>query len=105
MASPERRLYEKPVLIRHQSGLQNKFGRAPGLRVMEELDGIPLASLAERFGSPLYLISENAIRRKVQQVHDLRHPRLRDLTEPGELGEIRDDALPEEPVVLDRQGQ
>lgn len=45
------------------------------------------------------------IRRKVQQVHDLRHPRLRDLTESGELGEIRDDALPEEPVVLDRQGQ
>jgi hypothetical protein len=45
------------------------------------------------------------IRRKVQQVHDLRHARLRDLTESGELGEIRDDALAEEPVVLDRQGQ
>jgi hypothetical protein len=41
----------------------------------------------------------------MQQVHDLRHPRLRDLTESGELGEIRDDALTEEPVVLDRQGQ
>lgn len=80
MAAEERRLYEKPVIIRHQSGLQNKFGKLPGMRVMEELDGVPLTRLAEEHGSPFYLISENAIRRKVQQFRrafETRYPRVR----------------------------
>jgi diaminopimelate decarboxylase len=75
-----RRLYEKPVLLRHQAGLQNKFGKLPGLRVMEDLDGAPLAALAERFGSPLYLVSEGTLRRKVQQFRrafESRYPRVR----------------------------
>ena len=80
MRAEPRRLYEKPVLLRHQAGLQNKFGKLPGLRVMEDLDGAPLAALAERYGSPLYLVSEGTLRRKVQQFRrafESRYPRVR----------------------------
>jgi len=80
MRAEPRRLYEKPVLLRHQAGLQNKFGKLPGLRVMSDLDGAPLAALAERFGSPLYLVSEGTLRRKVQQFRrafESRYPRVR----------------------------
>ncbi len=80
MRSESRRIYEKPVLIRHQAGLQNKFGKLPGLRVMEDLDGVSLAGLAERFGTPLYLVSEGTLRRKVQQFRrafESRYPRVR----------------------------
>ncbi|MDP2360574.1 MAG: alanine racemase [bacterium] len=80
MSAEARRLYEKPVLIRHQAGLQNKFGKLPTLRVMEELDGVPLAGLARDFGTPLYLLSESALRRKVQQFRrafETRYPRVR----------------------------
>ena len=80
MSQGARRLYEKPVLIRHEAGLHNKFGKLPGLRSMEELDGVAIAELARRFGSPLYLLSEGAIRRRVQQFRrafESRYPRVR----------------------------
>ena len=80
MNAEARRLYEKPILIRHEAGLHNKFGKLPGLRVMEELDGVPIAELVREHGSPLYLLSEGALRRKVQQFRrafESRYPRVR----------------------------
>lgn len=80
MNADARRLYEKPILIRHEAGLHNKFGKLPGLRVMEELDGVPIAELVREHGSPLYLLSEGALRRKVQQFRrafESRYPRVR----------------------------
>ncbi len=80
MSAESRRIYEKPVLLRHQAGLLNKFGKLPGLRLMEDLDGVPLKELAAQFGSPLYLLSESTLRRKVQQFRrafESRYPRVR----------------------------
>ncbi len=53
--------YEPPVLIRHQTGLMNKLGRIAGARPLTEIDGVPIAALVERFGSPLFVFSERTL--------------------------------------------
>ncbi len=60
-----KKIYEKPTLVRHQVGLNNKFGKAPMRSVMQEIDGTPVAELVARFGSPLYVISESGLRRNL----------------------------------------
>jgi len=32
--------YERPLLIRHQSGLMNKFSRVQAMRPMTHIDGV-----------------------------------------------------------------
>src|SRR5437016_72685 len=43
--------YERPVLVRHAMGGMNKYGAQPPLRVRDRFDGVPIASLVERYGS------------------------------------------------------
>lgn len=75
-----KRLYEKPILIRHQVGLNNKFGALAGGRVVSEIDGVSVEELAQRFGSPLYVISEAGVRRRLQdfrRAFETRYPKVR----------------------------
>lgn len=71
-------VYEKPVIIRHSVGLANKFGRAPGTIPMSRIDGVAVRDLVERYGSPLYVVSEATLRKKYRDMHrafSLRYPR------------------------------
>jgi diaminopimelate decarboxylase len=75
-----KRLYEKPTLIRHQVGLNNKFSNTPGRRSMPEIDGVSVSEMAAKYGSPLYVLSEGTIRRKVRDFHrafGARYPKVR----------------------------
>lgn len=62
--------YERPVLLRHEPGLMNKFGRMRSLRPLEEIDGVPVADLLEQYGSPLFVFSERTLKRRYQELHD-----------------------------------
>ena len=64
--------YEKPVIRKLQGGLMNKFGRTPDYarKVREHIDGVAIDDLVEQYGSPLFVYSERAIRRKYRQMHD-----------------------------------
>ena len=64
-----KRPYEKPVITKLQSSMMNKFGlsTAGRQRVRSEIDGVSIAELVERFGSPLFIFSEKTIRRKFRQ--------------------------------------
>lgn len=80
MTEEARRLYEKPVLIRHQVGLHNKFSRSGTQQVMSEIEGLPVSELVERFGSPLYVLSESTLRNQHQHFRrcfESRYPRVR----------------------------
>ena len=63
--------YEKPVIQKLQTGLMNKFGRSPAYarKVRDEIDGIAIADLVERHGSPLFVYSEKTLRQKYRQMH------------------------------------
>ncbi len=64
--------YEKPVILRLETGYLNKFGSSPMYvrRVRKEIDGATIDSLVERFGSPLFVFSERTLREKYREVHD-----------------------------------
>ena len=70
--------YERPVIIRHQDGLSDKFGRSRGVRTMSKIDGVCVNELAEEFGSPLFVFSEKDIRRKYSDAYrsfSMRYPK------------------------------
>jgi len=63
--------YVKPSITRlNTGGALNKFGASPYFArpVREAIDGVPVAELTERFGSPLFVFSERAIREKVREI-------------------------------------
>ncbi len=65
------RAYEKPVVNRLQNGLMNKYGRSPAYarKVRSAIDGVAVDDLVAAHGSPLFVFSERAIRRKYREVH------------------------------------
>lgn len=73
--------YEAPAIARMQTGLANKYGSAPSwMRTPRtHIDGVAVAELTERFGSPLFVFSETVLRERigdVRQAFGTRYPRL-----------------------------
>lgn len=69
LSHPPRRPYERPTLLRHQMGLMNKFGRAQAHKPLTHIDGVAIDELVARYGSPLFVFSEQSL---VGRYHDLR---------------------------------
>jgi diaminopimelate decarboxylase len=64
--------YEKPVMLRLETGYLNKFGSSPmySRRVRKAIDGVNIDHLVEGHGSPLFVFSETAMRQKYREVHE-----------------------------------
>ncbi|MEI6972679.1 MAG: diaminopimelate decarboxylase, partial [bacterium] len=62
--------YDKPVINKLHTGLMNKYGRSPAYarKIRSDIDGVAVAGLVERFGSPLFVYSERTIRQKHRQM-------------------------------------
>jgi diaminopimelate decarboxylase len=72
--------YEPPQIIRHERDIGNKFGAAPGRRVFDQIDGVPIADLVAKHGSPLFVFSERDLRaraREMREAFSRRWPALR----------------------------
>ncbi|MCA9551970.1 MAG: hypothetical protein KC933_18165 [Myxococcales bacterium] len=72
--------YQRPVLVRHESGLMNKFSRVQAMRPLTEIDGVPVAALVAEHGSPLFVFSENTLVNRYRDLDDAfrrRYPRFR----------------------------
>lgn len=61
--------YEKPFIKKIQVGLMNKFGAAYGRHIRSEIDGVPVAELTARYGSPVFVFSERRLRDRYQSIH------------------------------------
>ncbi len=75
-----RRPYQRPVILKHQTGLSNKFGHAATRRSMPSIDGHGVDELLDRFGSPLFVFSERTLRRTIREARrafTLRYPKVR----------------------------
>lgn len=71
--------YERPTITRQVEGLMNKVGRPAPARALEEIDGVPVSTLVEKHGSPLFVFSERGIRRRAreaQQLFSIRYPKV-----------------------------
>lgn len=69
-------LYEAPTIVRHQSGMMNKFGRAQAMKPMESIAGVDVEELVETYGSPLFVFSERELVSRYRELHDLASLRL-----------------------------
>jgi diaminopimelate decarboxylase len=57
----------------------NKFGMATEFQPMREIDGVPVSELIDRYGSPLFVLSEEKIRSRYRELHAafaVRYPRV-----------------------------
>ncbi len=68
MKKRKKEVYEKPTIVRNLLKSVNKYaGRSYVSGAFKEIDGIPVSSLLEKYGSPLYVVSEQTLRRKYQE--------------------------------------
>ncbi|MBW2731539.1 MAG: alanine racemase [Deltaproteobacteria bacterium] len=75
-----RPVYERPILIRHQSGMMNKFSRVQAMRPLTHIDGVSVDELVATYGSPLFAFSEKTLVSKFRELRDAftqRYPRVR----------------------------
>ncbi len=74
-----KKIYERPIITKQQSGFMNKFGAATLTLPKTEIDGVAVKDLSERFGSPLFVISEKTIREKQRntlRIFKTRYPKV-----------------------------
>jgi len=63
----EKKTFERPVIKKLNAGMPSKFGMQVRHDPITEIDGVPVASLLERYGSPLFIYSEKTIRRTYKE--------------------------------------
>lgn len=63
----EKRKYERPSLKKLNTGMPDKFGALKQYPPTTHIDGLSVRDLIEEHGSPLFVLSENAIREKYQE--------------------------------------
>ncbi len=63
--------YEKPLIFKLQTGVMNKYGSTPYYsRITRRgLDGVPIKDLMDKFGSPLFVFSEEKLRQRCRDIH------------------------------------
>ena len=65
-----RPLYERPVIARHQTGAMNKFSRAASMQPQTHIDGVPVQTLVEAYGSPVFVFSEKTLVARYRELRD-----------------------------------
>ena len=75
----EKLRYERPIIKKLNAGLVNKFGTQSRNEVVSHLEGAGVKELIREYGSPLFVISEQQIRRSYQnmaRVFRTRYPKV-----------------------------
>lgn len=67
-----KKAYEKPVILKLETGHMNKFGNNPYSfrRIRDQIDGVTINDLVTDYGSPLFVFSEKRMRRRYREVYD-----------------------------------
>lgn len=63
----EKLAYEKPVINRISAGVPDKFGLGANIKPVTHIDGVSVKELVEKYGSPLFVLSEKTIRETYQK--------------------------------------
>lgn len=61
--------FERPLIQKINAGLPSKFGIQGKLEPITQIDGIPVKSLINEFGSPVYVLSETTIRKTYKEAY------------------------------------
>lgn len=69
MSEKNKKDWVKPTIIPLRSGLLNKFGKSQNVGWVEDVDGVPITSLIEKYKSPLFVVSEKRLRSNFQRIN------------------------------------
>ncbi|MCF8236221.1 MAG: alanine racemase [Bacteroidales bacterium] len=75
----EKQRYERPVIKKLETNMPNKFGTQTELAPKTHIDNVPVKKLIEEFGSPLFVVSEQTIRKtfaKAKKAFTTRYPKV-----------------------------
>ncbi len=75
----EKLRYERPIIRKLNAGLINKFGTQARSEVVSHLEGAGVKELIRQYGSPLFVLSEQQIRRSFQNISRIfktRYPKV-----------------------------
>jgi diaminopimelate decarboxylase len=75
----EKQRYERPLIKRVEHDMPNKFGMKPENFPKTSIDGVKVHDLIEKYGSPLFVLSERTIRntyRRALKAFKNRYPRV-----------------------------
>ncbi len=75
----QKKKYVKPIITKQKTGFISKFGKTGLLTVLENIDGVSIEELVEKYNSPLFVISERTIRatqRKALRIFKTRYPKV-----------------------------
>lgn len=71
--------FERPVIKKLNAGMPSKFGMKTGISPITHIDQVAVKDLIEEHGSPLFVISENTLRRTfrdAKRAFDTRYPKV-----------------------------
>ena len=74
---PVKKPWIKPAITPVRSGIHNKFGASLHSNWKDSIDGVAITRLIEKFGSPLFVVSEKKLRnnmRHIKRVFTARYP-------------------------------
>lgn len=75
----EKLKYIKPSISKINAGMPSKFGLPVKQKTISEIDGIKVSDLMEKYGSPLFVISEKTIKdvyAEAKQAFETRYPKV-----------------------------
>ena len=62
--------YDRPIIARHQTGMMNKFSRVQAMQPQTHIDGVPVQTLVDTYGSPLFVFSEKTLVARYRELRD-----------------------------------
>ncbi|RLD35489.1 MAG: diaminopimelate decarboxylase [Bacteroidetes bacterium] len=75
----EKQRYERPLIQKLENNMPNKFGTRTESAPMTHIDDVAVKDLMDKYGSPLFVISEKTIRtniRKARKAFETRYPKV-----------------------------
>lgn len=75
----EKQIFERPTITKLNPGVPSKHGVGTVIAPMPMVDGVKVDELLEKYGSPLYIISESTIRRNMDEIKrafTVRYPKV-----------------------------
>lgn len=55
--------YERPIISKINAGMPDKFGMKTSIETLNEIETIPVKNILEKYGSPVFVVSEPEIKR------------------------------------------
>ncbi|MBN2664350.1 MAG: hypothetical protein JXR68_11935 [Bacteroidales bacterium] len=74
-----KKIYQRPTITKINEGMPSKFGNRATLKAITKIDGIDVHEIINKYGSPVFVVSEKTIREKYKQAYSAfstRYPKV-----------------------------